>query len=189
MQLKISRWTLKVPMQTNLQLTQIWIKPKPYYFFIFFWRVFVVQTVCFLGHPVRKCLSRFSFWSFLLLMLSLQSRFSLGWWRHSKSSSASVAANGKHIFFSNRIYGRAAGPEPESRPEPGPSCVSLKSDRSKDAVTGFKVQPVSAVERWAVNNMNSLRAYLIAWCYWIKTAVQTRHSQLNCLLLSCNRSC
>uniref|UniRef100_A0A668U9J4 B30.2/SPRY domain-containing protein n=1 Tax=Oreochromis aureus TaxID=47969 RepID=A0A668U9J4_OREAU len=40
-----------------------------------------------------------------------------------------------------RIYERAAGPEPE------PNCVSLKSDRSADRPIDFKSQPLSAAER------------------------------------------
>ncbi|XP_063324701.2 uncharacterized protein LOC134623540 [Pelmatolapia mariae] len=40
-----------------------------------------------------------------------------------------------------RIEGRPAGPEPE------PSCVSLKSDRSADRPIDFKSQPLSAAER------------------------------------------
>lgn len=68
---------------------------------------------------------------------------------------------GRLLFFSslsNMIYRRPVEPRPQ------PSSLSLKSDDSKREPIHFKSQKASPAERWAISNMNSLRADITAWC-------------------------
>ncbi|KAL4009524.1 hypothetical protein ACER0C_003376 [Sarotherodon galilaeus] len=59
---------------------------------------------------------------------------------HLSAAAGSSSSSSSHTA---EIDGRPAGPEPE----PGPTCVSLKSDRSKEEIITFKVQQLFAAER------------------------------------------